>query len=92
MLIARENILLQVNNQLIPIAIRPKSISLEQICHKRSQGIVVTSLHCRLFFDVKKRPKDQKKEPEKSYQCSVSIEISLDLKVFFPRNVLKLTI
>ena len=46
------------NHQLIPIAIQPKRISLEQICNQISQGIAVTSLHCLLFFDVKKqRPK-----------------------------------
>ena len=37
---------LLVNNQLIPIAIQPKSISLGQICYKRSQSIAVISLHC----------------------------------------------
>ena len=38
-----------VNQQPIPIAVQSKSISLEQICYKRSQGIVVTALHCFLF-------------------------------------------
>ena len=72
---------LLVNHQIIPIAMQPISISLEQICYKRSQGIAVTSLHCLLFFDLKKqRPKTNL---EKCYQCSVSIEISLDLKVCF---------
>ena len=66
----------------IPIAIQPKSISLEQICYKRSQGIAVTSLHCLHIFNVKKqRPKTNLK---KCYQRSVIIEISLDLKVVFP--------
>ena len=72
---------LLVNHQLIPIAMQPKSISLEQICYKRSQGIAVTSVHCLLFFDVKKER--HKANLEKCYQCSVSIEISLDLKVCF---------
>ena len=39
-LIARETMRLLVNHQLIPIAIQSKSISLEQICYKRSQCIV----------------------------------------------------
>ena len=72
---------LLVNHQIIPIAMQPISISLEQICYKRSQGIAVTSLHGLLFFNVKRqRPKTNL---EKCYQCSVSIEISLDLKVCF---------
>ena len=54
-LIARETMRLLVNHQLIPIAIQPKSISLEQICYKRSQGIVVTSLHCLLFSTSKSK-------------------------------------
>ena len=40
---------LLVNHQLIPIAIRPKSISFKQIRYKISQGIAVTSLHGLLF-------------------------------------------
>ena len=76
---------LLVNHQLIPIAIQPKSISLEQICYKRSQGIVVTSLHCLLFDIKKQRPKTNL---EKCYQCSVTIEISLDLKVCLAFNTL----
>ena len=60
---------LLVNYQLIPIAMQPKRISLEQICYKRSQCIAVTSLHCLFFFDVnKQRPKTNL---EKCYQCSV---------------------
>ena len=73
---------LLVNHQIIPIAMQPISNSLEQICFKRSQGIAVTSLHGLLFFNVKgQRPKTNL---EKCHQCSVSIEISLDLKVCFP--------
>ena len=48
-LIARETIRLLVNHQPIPIAIQSKIICLEQICYERSEGIVVTSLHCLLF-------------------------------------------
>ena len=46
---ARETMRLLINHQLSPIAIQPKSISHEQICYKRSQGIDVTSVHCLLF-------------------------------------------
>ena len=48
---------LQVNHHLIPIAIQSESISLEQICYKRSQGITVTSLYCLLFSTSKKKKK-----------------------------------
>ena len=71
---------LLVNHQFIPIAIQPKSITFEQVCYKRSQGIVTTSLHCLFFQCQKRRPKTNL---EKCYQYSVSIEISLDLKVCF---------
>ena len=72
---------LLVNHQLIPIAMQPKRFSLEQICCKRSQGIAVTSLYFLPFSTSKnKRPKTNL---EKCYQCSVSIEISVELKVCF---------
>ena len=75
---------LLVNYQVVPIAIQPKSISLEQIYYKRSQGIaVITSNALSSFFDVKKQK--PKTNLEKCYQCSVSIEISLDPKVCFSR-------
>ena len=48
-LIARETMRLLVNYQLILIAAQPKRITLEQICHKRCEGIAVTSLNCLLF-------------------------------------------
>ena len=41
-LIPRETMQLLFNHQLIPIAIQPKDISLQQICYKRSRGIEVT--------------------------------------------------
>ena len=44
---------LLVNHQLVPIAVQAKSISLEQICYKRSRGIAVTSLHFLLFATSK---------------------------------------
>ena len=52
---ARETMRLLVNHQLITIAIQPKSISLEQICYKRSHGIDVTSVHCLLFSTSKNK-------------------------------------
>ena len=38
-----------VNYQVIPVTMQRKSMSPEQICYKKSQGIVVTSLHYLLF-------------------------------------------
>ena len=70
---------LLVNHQLIPIPIQSKSISLEQMLLK-------ISMYCRnsillsSFFDVKKQRPTM--NLEKCYQCSVNIEISLDLKVY----------
>ena len=58
-LIARETMRLLLNHQLIPITMQPKSISLEQICSKRSQGIAISSLHCLLYSTSKN--KDLKK-------------------------------
>ena len=79
-IIKQETMRLLVNHQLILIAMKPKSISLEQICYKSSQGIAVTSVQS-FFFDVKKQRR--KTNLEKSYQCSVSTEISLNLKLCF---------
>ena len=53
LLIAQKTIRLMVSHQLISIAIQFKSISIEQICHKRFQGIAVTSLHFLLFSTSK---------------------------------------
>ena len=77
---------LQVNHHLIPTAIQSESISLEQICYKKSQGITVTSLYCLLFSTSKKKKKKKKRlktNIKKCYHCSVRIEISLGLKVCF---------
>ena len=72
---------LLVNYQVTPIAILPKSISLEQICYKRSQGIAVTSLHCFLFIDVKKqRPKTNL---EKCYHVVLAWKLLLTTKIVF---------
>ena len=46
---------LLVKHQLIPITMQPKSISLEQICYKRSQGTAVASLHCLLSLTSKNK-------------------------------------
>ena len=67
LLISRETIRLMVSHQLIPIAIQSKSISIEQICHKRFQGIGVTSLHFLLLStskneDLKRIPKSATNE------------------------------
>ena len=76
-----KNHAITVNHQFTPAIIRCKIISLEQNCYKRSQAIIVTSLYCRPFSTSrKKRPKT---DLEKCCQCSVSIEISLDLKISF---------
>ena len=53
---------LLVNHQLILIAMQPKSISLEQICYKRSQGIAVTSLHCHLLRHQETKPKNESRK------------------------------
>ena len=52
---------LLVNHQLIQIAMQSKSISLEKIGYKRSQGIAVTSLHSS-FFDVKNKDKNESRK------------------------------
>ena len=67
---------LLVNHQLIPIAIQPKSISPEQICYNRSQGIAVTSLHFLLFSTSKN--KDIKRISESATNLC-NIEISLKI-------------
>ena len=46
---------LLVNHQFITIMMQPKGISLEQICYKRSKGIVVTSMHCPLSSTSKNK-------------------------------------
>ena len=77
--------LLLVNHQPIPIAIQPKSISLKQICYKRSQGIAVTSLHCLLFSTSKD------KDPKRILKSATNVVLALKfLWIFFPNNVLKL--
>ena len=74
---------LLVNYQVVPIAIQPKSISLEQIYYKRSQGIaVITSNALSSFFDVKKQK--PKTNLEKCYQCSVTLKILCTSKFVFP--------
>ena len=44
-----------INHQLIPIAIKSKSISYEQTSCNTSQGIAVTSLYCLLFSTSKNK-------------------------------------
>ena len=67
---------LQVNHQLVPTAIHPKSISPGKICYKRSHGIVVTSLHCLLFSTSKNKDLKQ-------ISKTTTNAISLDLKICF---------
>ena len=80
---------LLVNYQLIPIAMQPKRISLEQICYKRSQCIAVTSLHC-LFFSTSIN-KELKRISKSATNVVLSIESSLDLKVCFSLVTYRIT-
>ena len=73
---------LLVNHQLIPIAIQPKSISLEQICYKRSQGIAVTSLHCLLFSTSKN--KDLKQISKSATNVVLAVKFLWTSKFIFP--------
>ena len=44
-----------ITGQLIPFAIQPKSIPLEQIYYKKSQGITASPLHCLPFSTSKNK-------------------------------------
>ena len=77
---------LLVNHQLFPIAIQAKSISFEQICNKRSQGIASTSLHCLLSSTSKN------KGLKRISKSAANVVFSGPQSLFFPSNVLKLTI
>ena len=68
---------LLANRHLIPIAIQPKIISLEQICYKK------TWKYCRNFFFFPRQKQRPKTNLEECYQCSVTTEIYLDLEVCF---------
>ena len=81
---------LLVNHQLILIAIQAKSILSEQICYKRSQGIVVTSLHCLLFLTSKK--KDRKWISKSATNVVQHWNFSEPQSLFFHSNILKWTI
>ena len=81
---------LLVNHQIIPIAMQPISISLEQICYKRSQGIAVTSLHCLLFSTSKN--KDLKRISKSATNVVLALKFLWTSKFVFPSNVSKLTI
>ena len=75
---------LLVNYQLISLPIRPKCILLEESCYERSQ---IRDHYFRNFtvlsFFVDNNKQRPKMDLEKCYHCSVSIEISLYLKVCF---------
>ena len=73
---------LLINHQLIPIAIQPKSISLEQICYKRSHGIDVTSVHC-LFFSTLKN-KDLKRISKSATNVVLALKFLWTTKFAFP--------
>ena len=88
-LIARETMRLLVNHQLIPIAIQPKSISLEQICYKKSHGIAVTSLYCLLFSTSKN--KDLTRISKSATSKVLVLKFLLISKFVFPNNILKIT-
>ena len=81
---------LLINHQLIPIAIQPKSIFLEQICHKRFQGVAVTSLHWLLFSTSIN--KDLKLILKSATNVVLALKLLWTPKIVFPSNVLKLTI
>ena len=70
------------NHQLIPNAIQPKSISLEQICYKRSQGIAVTSLHCLLLSTSKNT--DLKRISKSATNVAIALKFLWTSKFLFP--------
>ena len=74
----------------IPIAIQPKSISLEQICYKISRGIAETLLHCLQKSTSKN--KDLKQISKSATNVVLALKFLLTSKFLFPSNVLKLTI
>ena len=82
-LIARETMQLLANRQLIPIAIQPKSTSLEQICYKRSQCFAITSLHCLIFSTSKN--KDLKRIQKSATNVELALNFSGPQKFFFPQ-------
>ena len=55
-----------VHHRLIPFAIQPKSISPEQICYKKSQDIILSSLRCLLFSTSKNKSRKYLKRISKS--------------------------
>ena len=65
-----------------PIAMQPKSISLEQICYERSQGIAVTSLHCLLFLTSKS--KDLKRISKGATNVVLALKFLWTSKFVFP--------
>ena len=62
---------LLVNHHLIPITIQPQSISYEQICYKRSQGIGLTALFS--FLDVRKQ------EPKANFKSATNVVLALKI-------------
>ena len=81
-LIARKTMRLLFNHQLILFVIQPKSISLKQICYKRSHGIAVTSLHCLLFSTSKY--KDLKRISKNATNVVLKLKFLWTAKLVFP--------
>ena len=78
-----ETMRLLVNRQFIPIPIQPESISLEQICYKRSQNIAVNSLHCLLFLTSKN--KDLKRISKSATNIMLALKFLWTSKFVFPQ-------
>ena len=74
---------LLVNHQLISDPIHSKSISLEQICYKRTQVITVTSLHSLLFRREKKN-KDLKRISKSATNVMLAFKFLWISKFVFP--------
>ena len=77
--------LLVNNHQVLPHAIHPKTISLEQICYKRRQGIAITSLtslHCLLFSTSKN--KDLERISKSATNAVLALKFIWTSKFVFP--------
>ena len=81
---------LLVNYQNILLAIQSKNIFLEQICYKRSEGIIITSLHCLVFSTTKN--KYLKGTSKSATNVVQHWNFSRSQSLFIPSNLLKLTI
>ena len=73
---------LLANHHLTLNAIQRKSMSLEQIRYKRSQGIAVTSLHCLLSSTLKN--KDLKRISKSATNVVLALKFLWTSKFVFP--------